>query len=59
MHTNVRDESTYPFPNFNGWHDVDVPRMLETYLAIAIYVSVTSVDHPGWPAAVFSGMFAH
>ena len=32
-------------------HDVDLPR-------IAIYVSATSVDHPGWPAAVWAWMFA-
>ena len=39
-------------------HDVDVQHMVEVYLAIAIYVSATSVDHPGWPAAAFSGIFA-
>ena len=27
-------------------------------LVIAIYVSATSVDHPGWPAAKSSVMFA-
>ena len=37
---------------------VDVPRMVETLLAIAICVSATSVDHPGWPAAVSAWTFA-
>ena len=44
--------------SLNSIHDVDVPRLVETYLAIDIYVPATSVDHPGWPATVFSGMFA-
>ena len=30
-----------------SWHDVDVSRMVETWLAIAIYASATFVDHPG------------
>ena len=43
-------------PEFNGdiayftsntAHDVDVPRIVETCLTIAIYASATSVDHPG------------
>ena len=42
----------------DGAHDVDVPRMVEKYLAIAIYVSATSVDNPGWPESVVSRMFA-
>ena len=32
--------------------------MAETWLAIAIYDSVTFVDHSGWPAVVSHGMFA-
>ena len=42
------------FPN----HDVDVPPMVEMQLPIAMYVPATSVDHPGWTAAVSSGKFA-
>ena len=46
-----------PWVNYSP-HDIDVPRMVEMWLVVAIYVSATSVDHHGWPAVVWSGMFA-
>ena len=49
-----------PWLKFSSWcdfQDVDVSCVVEMLLAIAIYVSSTSVDHPGWPAAVSPWMF--
>ena len=34
-----------------------LPYMVQTWSSIAIYISAFAVEHPGWPAAVSSGMF--
>ena len=43
--------------NVSFRHDVHVPRMVETKLAIVMDVPATFVDHPGWSAAVYFWMF--